>query len=285
VPGPAGDGCPIDRRSHPFGRFTAITGSSWLSAVLDHMPVKQVLAMLRASKPAAAANVLLALTADRVGVLMTELEPPDVARILLGAKPAQKAELLAWVPADARLPVLRQLSTPQLIGLLSELPPAPAARILTDLPPRVAAELFVELAADVRGRLGEPLAQTQPDEFWSVLYDRRAAETLVSVASRVSWLDERAAELQAEVFGQQVHVAVRYRARPGLTGPDLAEAAARVSWPEVAGLLVLTQLGLADSAKSEAEVIRRSGFPVEAIRWADDSDDGTLKRALVRLTS
>jgi hypothetical protein len=249
------------------------------------MPIQQVIIMLRATKPADAANVLLSMTSDRIQVLMTELDPVDIARILDGAKDPQKLGLVLAIPAAGRLAVLRLLPLPRLVALLCVLPPEPAAGLLATVPPRVAAELFTELPAEVRRPLPDLLEPLQPVEFWSVLYERRAAEAVVEAARRVSWLDERAGELQAEVFGKLLHIAVRYVPETPLSGAQVAEAANRADWRGIVGLMVLSNLTPAESARAEAEALTRAGRPVEVLRWFDQNDDGVFKRALVRMTS
>jgi hypothetical protein len=253
--------------------------------VLDHMPIRNVIAMLRASKPADAANVFLSMTQDRIGLLMLEFEPADLARMLHSAKPAQKPGLVAAMPAERRLPVLRQLSMTQLVELIAGLPPGPAALLLSDIPPRVAAEVYAELPGELKQRLPELLGRSQPVEFWSVLYERRAAEAVVGAARRVSWLDERAGELLAEVFGKLVHVALRYRPETPLTGTDIDHAANRGNWREIAGMVLLTNVLVAESARGQIQAISDSGRPIEALHWASEADDGVFKRVLVRMTS
>lgn len=250
--------------------------------MIGHMPTKQVIALLTSAKPAQAAGILLSMTPDRVAVLLTELDPAHTARILLAARD-RRADVFMAIPAEQVPQVLAHLSMPQFVELLVAVPPPAAAQLLRDRPPRWAADILSELPPETSTRLRAILTEDQSEAFSSAVYERRAAESVVGIATRVSWSDQRACDLLAEVFGKQVHIAVRYLPRAPLTASDVDLAASYAHWGHIVGLVLLTNVALDDSGSQQARAFTRSGRPLEALRWIDERDDGAFKRALVRL--
>ena len=253
--------------------------------VTQHMPTNLVVALLKSATPAQAVGTLLSMTADRIAILLTEMEPAHIARLLLAAKADQKAGLFAAIPAERAPLVLQELSMPQFADFLSGIPTQTAAQLLLAGPPRWAADVLTELPAEIRARLQAMMTGDQPEELSTAVYERGVADSIVRIAARVSWFDQRTCDLLAEVFGRIVHVAVRYRARDSLTDTEIHEAATRANWRDIAGLVVVTNLALADSAAGHARAICRTGRALELLRWIDEQDDGALKRVLVRLAS
>jgi hypothetical protein len=251
--------------------------------VLDSLPTAHLITMLTSVAPAEAAGLLQALTVDRTAVLMTTMEPARLVPILLAAAPGQADNLLLTMPVEARTSFLRQLPMAQVSALLPVLGPL-AAEAARAFPPRAVAEIVSDLPAPAQRRLREELTRDNPVEFGSAIYQRDATTMLVGVATTVSWLDQLAGDLLAEVLGKPLQVAVRYRQEP-LQDIDIDECADRGRWEAIAGMVLLTNENVAASAGRRASAISREGRPFEAVRWIDESDSGTLKRALVRLIS
>jgi MgtE intracellular N domain len=251
--------------------------------VLPQMPTKHVVAMLLASKPAQAAAALLAMTPDRIDTLLAAISSAKLSRIVRGAGARDQVTLLATMSPTQRHAVLSELSTTDLVRLLGDLPPDLSWAALRDMPPRVAAGLLAELPAEPKRRLENLTPQDLSVELASALYERRATETVVRAAESTTRLDADTGDLRAELFGAAVQIAVRYLADAELAGPQVAAAAGEGRWGEISGLLVVTNARLSDSAQSQAAHLRQTGTPVDLIRWLDTGDDGTLKKALVRL--
>lgn len=249
---------------------------------MGHVPTKQLIALLNSTSPAQAVSTIFSMTADRIAVLLTEMDPAHIARMLVAASGQRKADLFAAIPPDRASLVLQELSVPQFASFLSAVPAQMGAQVLHAGSPRWAAHILRELPPETRSQLLSATTN-HTEEFSSAVYERGVTESIVRIVARASWLDQRTCDLLAEVFDKNVHIAVRYQAGEFLTGAEVDEVAARADWRYIAGLVVVTNAALADSAEEQAKAIQYSGRELKLLHWTDERDDGALKRALVRL--
>jgi hypothetical protein len=247
------------------------------------MPTKHVIAMLNSVGAAQGAETLLAMPADRIETLMNEMSPADVGRLLHGARTDRKADLLAVIGPKRAPAVLGRFSIHQLADLVASLPLPGAVNLLHSMSPAAAADLLLEIPTRRRLLLQDALSPRQPDEFSSAVYQREVEESVVRIASRASWLDQVAGHLLAEVMGRPFQIVVRYRPEGTFTGDDLRDAAGRVDWRRVTGMLVLTNALPGEDCSAVIRELRQFGHAVDVVRWVNEADDGLFKKALVRL--
>jgi hypothetical protein len=247
------------------------------------MPVRHVVAMILASKPPDAVSTLLAMTPDRIDVLLDEIPPVNLGRLICAARPREQETLMSTLSSRQRRAALSTLSTVHLVRLVAALPPESAWAVLADMSPGSAAGLFAELPVEPRRRLeSSPPPELSPG-LASAMYVRSVVETIVRTASRTTWLDEGIGDVLAEVFGKFVHIAARYGSGLVLEAREVVAAARRARWNDIVGMLVCTNMQVSESADAQAAAIRRAGSPIEVIHWLDPNDDGVFKRSLVRL--
>jgi hypothetical protein len=253
--------------------------------MIERMPTNQVVTILKGAGPAEAARILLSIPVDRISLLLAEMEPSDVTGLLVAAGPDQKEDLLAALETDRVPSIIRYLSLRQLVDLAEALSPETAARCLETLPAPVAAGVIGELPGPIQERLLDLVNARLRDEVMLALYQRSAQESIVRIASTVSWLDQTSCDLLAVVLDGRFQIAVRYRYQSPFVDADVDGAVSGAAWQQIAGLVVLTNVVLAASARGRANDVRLSGRRVALLRWNDRRDDGELKRALARMTS
>jgi Mg/Co/Ni transporter MgtE len=251
--------------------------------VLGQMPTKHVIAMLNSVGANQGADMLLALPADRVEILMNEMTPSEVARLLDGARPNRRTDVLAVIGPRRVQEILARFTIRQFADLVSCIPLPDAVALLEGTAPQTAADLLQELPAQRRIALREALARRQPPEFTSAMYHRDVMESVVRIATRVSWLDQSAGHLLADVIDRPFQIVVRHMPDAVFGDDDLRAAADHVHWHRVAGAIIVTNAVPADSIGAAVRQLRQYGRAVEVVRRINDGDDGLLKRALVRL--
>jgi MgtE intracellular N domain len=249
--------------------------------MIGQMPTQQVIAMLRAIRPAQALGVLASMPIDRITHVMTHMEPADLAAMMFALDPRKQVELLEMVPADRRLLIFNELSMRQLADLLPMATTDIAAQILAGVSISAAAELLSDISSDVAARL-LPLL---PDghTVLQAMYERQARESVVRAAPKVSWLNQNTCDLAADVFGRRIYVAIRFLPDPSPIQLDIDRAAGSADWTSIAGMLVVTNRRPGEPALLQAARQQLAGHHVELLRWIDQRDDGALKRALVKL--
>lgn len=249
------------------------------------LPANDVIAQIMSAGANQAASMLLCMPGVQIRAVINDLGPAEVARVLVGAHPDRKADLLAVIGSDRIPAVLSRLTVHQLAEVVSVLPIDVAVRLVHDMSPRTAADLLLEIPTQRRAVLQEAMTPSRPDEFAATVYQRQAEESILRIATRVSWLDQAAGNLLSEVFGRPIAVCIRYRPDTVLSETDVATVARAVDWRRIQGLVLLT------NATPQAEVapmvrdLRARGQAVEVVPWLDERDDGSFKRALVKLAS
>jgi hypothetical protein len=239
--------------------------------------------MMLACKPADAVAILMNMTPDRFSTLLAEIPPAYLGRMVTAARPEDKEALVAALAPGSWRVALSTLSTVEIGQVLSAVADEFAWTILADMSPEVAANIYAELPDGLRRRLQKSTPTDLPSGLASAMYVRAAVETIVQTATRTAWLDQRAGDVLAEIFGKSVHIAVRYRSGLALGAEDIVAEARRARWEEIVGLLVFTNREVSNTATNQAAAIRRAGSPIEVVRWTDVEDNGALKRSLVRL--
>ncbi len=249
--------------------------------MIGRMPTQQVIAMLKAARPAQALGILSAMPFDRVTHVTTSIEPADLTAMMLALPPDQQVELLTMIPAERRLLIFSRLSMRQFADLLPVVTPDIAAQMLADVSTATAAELLSDMPPNAAARLlpllprGNTVVQT--------MYELRARESIVRAARNVSWLDQSSCDLAADVFGRRVQVAIRFLPDPFPVHVDVDRAASHADWRTIDGMLVVTNVRPGELALLQVKHQQQAGRRLELVHWVDQRDDGLLKRALVRL--
>jgi hypothetical protein len=246
------------------------------------MPTKQVLAMVLATKPGAAATVLLGMTPDRLATLLLEIPPANLGRIVSAAGPREQPALIGALSPTQRRAALATLTTREVAQLLVAIGPDLAWTILGELPAETAVTIYTDLPPAPREGLERSKPHDLSVDFRAAIYRRAAVETIGRTVSRTAWLDASACDVLAELFRKSIQIAVRFRGVP-LEGSDIDTEVNRVRWDTIDGLLVVTNLNVPKNVQERAVALREAGSPVDLIKWIDASDDGVLKRSLARL--
>ncbi len=247
------------------------------------LPTNDVVTRIMSANANQAASMLLGMPTVQIRAVVNELGPAEVARVVVGAHPDRKADLLGVIGSDQMPAVLSRLTVHQLADVVTVLPIDVAVRLVRDMSPRAAADLLLEIPTQRRASLQEAMAPSRPDEFAATVYQRQAEESILRIATRASWLDQAAGSLLSEVFGRTVQVMIRYRPDPVFTEVDLNAAAQAADWRRIVGLVVLTNAAPTPGVAVLIRDLRAVGHVVDVVPWIDDRDDGSFKRALVRL--
>jgi MgtE intracellular N domain len=247
------------------------------------LPTRDVITQIMSASANHAANMLLGMSTVQIRAVMNDLGPADVARVVVGAHPDRKAGLLGIIASDQMPAVLSRLTVHQLAEVVTVLPIDVAVRLVRDMSPRAAADLLLEIPTQRRAALQEAMTPSRTDEFAATVYQRQAEESILRIATRVSWLDQSTGSLLSEVFGRTVQVMIRYRPDSAFTEVDLHAAAQTADWRRIVGLVVLVNATPSPGVAVLIRDLRAMGQLIEVVPWVDDRDDGSFKRALVRL--
>jgi hypothetical protein len=248
------------------------------------MPTKHVIAMLNSAGAAQGADTLLAMPADRIEVLIDEMTPTEVGRLLAGARADRKADLLSAIGPYRAPSILALFTVHQLADLVSSLPMPAAVNLVRSMNPHAAADMLMEIPTQQRLILQEEvLAPQQPQDLTSTAYHREVEESVSRIATQVTWLDQPGGHLLAEVMGRPLEIVMRHMPEAPFDGDDVRAAAGRVDWRRAVGALVLTNATPTDTVSPVIRELREHGHPINVVRWLNEGDDGILKRALVRL--
>ena len=249
------------------------------------MPLRDVIAMLNSVGPAFAVDDLLAMPPMRIEAVLAELTPAEITRLLHGARVHRRAELLAAIGPVRGVAVLGRMAMHELADLISSLPLPVAASLLRSMPPSASEDLLLGIPSQRRALLQEALSSSNQPTMEAAVstYYRDAEMSVMRIASAVSRLEHAPGDLLAEVMGRPFHIAIRYHGDAPFTGDDLRVVAGRVDWRRVMGMLVMTNATPADTIAGVIRELRHYGHAVDVVRWANEVDDGVMKRAMVRL--
>ena len=228
-----------------------------------------------------AASMLLGMPTVQIRAVVNELGPAEVARVVVGAHPDRKADLLGVIGSDQMPAVLSRLTVHQLADVVTVLPIDVAVRLVRDMSPRAAADLLLEIPTQRRASLQDAMAPSRPDEFAATVYQRQAEESILRIATRASWLDQAAGSLLSEVFGRTVQVMIRYRRIPYSRRSTFTRRPRRPTGGASLDSWSLTNAAPTPGVAVLIRDLRAVGHVVDVVPWIDDRDDGSFKRALV----
>jgi hypothetical protein len=247
-------------------------------------PPDDLIARIASAGANEAANLVLSLPGPQIRAVLAALGPAQAARLLVAVRVDRTADLLAGI-GPALLPaVLTHLPMRQVADVISQVPFDLALYVVGQLSQHALDELLLELPTQQRSALQSALGPRQASSAGADDYLRRVEGSLGRIASRVAWVNAQAGILVAEVFGRPMQVAVRYRPAGTLSDEDLNALVRAVDWRAVTALLVLTNASASPQLSTAMRELVRLGYPVEVLTWADERDDGELKRTLVRLS-
>ena len=126
------------------------------------LPTNDVVTQIMSASANQAASMLLGMPAVQIRAVMNELGPAEVARVVVGAHPDRKADLLGIIGSDQMPAVLSRLTVHQLADVITVLPIDVAVRLARDMSPRAAADLLLEIPTQRRAALQEAMAPEPP---------------------------------------------------------------------------------------------------------------------------
>ncbi|MFI5845246.1 magnesium transporter MgtE N-terminal domain-containing protein [Catenuloplanes sp. NPDC051500] len=237
--------------------------------------------MIRSSPPANGVTLMKGMPPDRLPVVVKELTPADLAR------------LLPVMQGDFRSRVVGMLSEAQLIGVAAKLPPDAAVAVLRALPAERLVPLAGRLPAAVATALYDTLpAKVQPDVLSRMdprqaqaavapHYERAVADALARANAEVLIPHSGPAGiLLVPLFGGRVAVAPRHGDDGRVAVRDAEEAAYH---HRANAALAITDVPVAEEVRAYCAQARRDGRTLDTAFWGSDRHDSTLKRALVGL--
>ncbi|GIE74848.1 hypothetical protein Aph02nite_07980 [Actinoplanes philippinensis] len=247
------------------------------------MPITSLAVMIRQTPPQSAISMLNGLPPDRFAAVAEALGPADLARLMLAGKPGSRGRVLqmfadkdvvrasAAVPAVQAAPLLAEVPADRLRRLFPELPEAVRSALLSTLPSERRDDLLGELdaghAQNVRARMYVAAVTDALRRFNAdVRVPENAPEGIMYVAA----------------YHKVVAIAA-HLGDDGRTGVPAAENAAY--WLRSHAALSITDRPIDPQVRRYCADAREKGRPLTAVTWADERDDGPLKRALASLFS
>jgi len=245
------------------------------------VPVTQLIAMIRSTPPQSAAGLLTAMPADRLPIVIAEMRPADIARLLPATRPDFRDTLLATLSADQSIDLVKATSTDQAVTLLSTLPQERLDSVVGGLPNPVVSVLVATLPSNRRSAL---LASMDPRRAHAVLsrtYEHDVAQALARSNVDVT-IPDGAPDgiLFVRTLGWRIAVAARFGDDGRVAVRDAEDAAYRL---RANGALSVTSRQPAKDVVRYCHESQRQGRPVDAVAWIDTWQDGALKRTLVGL--
>ncbi|MFY1637762.1 magnesium transporter MgtE N-terminal domain-containing protein [Solwaraspora sp. WMMB335] len=245
------------------------------------MPVTQLIAMVRSTPPRQAVGLLAAMPADRLPVVVAELQPADLIRLLPAAGNDLRTRMLALLTADQLADLARAMPVADAVEILARLPTGQVQAVANRLPQPTAAALLGALPTDRQAELLSVMRPQQAQAAWAGTYQREVAEALTRANAEVSIpADAPAGIVLVQIFGWRITVAARRDDDGRIAVRDAEDAAYRL---RANAALAVTDYQPATDVLDYCDEARRQGRPISAVSWTDNRHDGYLKRALVGL--
>ncbi len=245
------------------------------------MPVTHLIAMIRSTPAQNAADLLKALPADRLPIVIAAMRPVDIARVLPAAPADFRDTLVAVLSANQLVELVRTAPTGRAVALLSRLPDERLSSAVDGLPDHAVPVLLGKLPPDRQARL---LAAMNPRRVHVVLsrsYERDVAQALVRSNANVAVPDGAPGGiLLAQKLGWRIAVAPRYGDDGRVAVRAAEDAAYRL---RASGALSVTSHQPAEDVVRYCRESQRQSRPIDAVAWTDIRHDSALKRTLVGL--
>jgi len=247
------------------------------------LPVTQLIAIVRSSRPRDAAALLAAMPAHRLPLVLAEMRPTEVAR-LIGAEPAHlRGTLAAALGTDQMTELLRVVPAAEAAGVLSTLPDDRLASVVEHLPDHIVSVLLVWLPPDPQSTVLAVMNRDRRHAVRSQMYENAVADALVRANAAVDAPDSSARGiLVARSLGRRIAVAARCGDEGHVAVRDAVEAAHRLG---IRGALAVIDRRPADDIVRYCRDARTHDQPIDVVVWVEADDDNSLKRGLVRLLS
>jgi hypothetical protein len=247
------------------------------------MPITSLAVMIRQTPPQSAISMLNGLPADRFGAVSEALGGADLARLMLAGKPGSRGRVLQMfadkdvIRASAAVPV------DQAAALLAELPQARLRHLFRELAEPVRAVLLTTLPGGRRDELIGELDAGHADDVRTQMYVRAVTEALRRFNAEVTVPGGAPAGiLCVAAYQKVVAIAVHLGDDGRMSVPAAENAAYRL---RTHGALSVTDQPIDPAVRRYCADAREKGRPLSAVTWADERDDGPLKRVLASLFS
>jgi hypothetical protein len=245
------------------------------------MPITQLAAMIRQTPPQSAISMLNGLPADRFVAVADALRPADLARLMLAGKPGSRGAVLRMFADKDVIRASSAVTAEQGASMLAELPADRLRHVFRELPEPVRAVLLTSLPGEQRDGLLGDMDQGHASDVRAKLYVRAVTDALRRANAEVT-VPENAPPGIMYVTAYQRAVAIAAQlGDDGRIGVQAAENAAY--WLRTHAALSVSDQPIAPEVRRYCADAREQGRPISAMTWADERDDGPLKRVLASL--
>ncbi|MEU4623189.1 hypothetical protein AB0G04_24845 [Actinoplanes sp. NPDC023801] len=239
--------------------------------------------MIRRTPPQSAVSMLTGLPADRFTALTDMLTPADLARLMLAGKPGSRAGTLTMFADKDVVRAGSAASPAQAATLLAELPAARLRRLFRELPEPVRSALLTTLPAKQRNELLGELDQTYALDVRTKLYVDAVTDALRRANAEVTVPGGAPpGVMYVSAYQRAVAITAHLGDDGRISVPAAENAAYRL---RTHGALSVVDRPIDAEVRRYCADARAQGRAVSVVTWADERDDGPLKRVLASLFS
>jgi hypothetical protein len=247
------------------------------------MPITSLAVMIRQTPPQSAISMLNGLPQDRFVAVSDALSAADLARLMVAGKPGSRGRVLQMFADKDVVRASSAVSAEQAAALLGELPPARLRHLFRELAEPVRAALLTALSGERRDELLGELDAGHANDVRTQMYVRAVTEALRRFNAEVTVPEGAPAGI---MYVSAYHKVVVVAAHLGDDGRESVAAAENAAyWLRTHGALSVTDRPIDPEVRRYCADAREKGRPLSAVTWADERDDGPLKRVLASLFS
>ncbi|GIE29881.1 hypothetical protein Ait01nite_029260 [Actinoplanes italicus] len=247
------------------------------------MPITQLAAMIRQTPPQSAVSMLNGLPEDRFVAVAEALRPADLARLMTAGKPGSRGTVLKMFADKDVVRAATAVPAGQAASMLAELPADRLRHVFRELPEGVRSALLTSLPGDQRDGLLGDMDQGHAMDVRARLYIRAVTDALRRANAEVTVPENAPPGI---MYVTAYHRAVAIAAHLGDDGRlGVQEAENAAYWLRTHAALSVSDRPIDPEVRRYCAGAREQGRPITAVTWADERDDGPLKRVLASLFS
>jgi hypothetical protein len=247
------------------------------------MPITQLAAMIRQTPPQSAVSMLNGLPADRFVAVADALRPADLARLMLAGKPGSRGAVLRMFADKDVVRAASAVSGEQAASMVAELPADRLRHLFGELPETVRSALLTTLPSDQRDGLLGDMDQGHAQDVRAKLYITAVTDALRRANAGVTVPGNAPPGIMYVTAYQRAVAIAAHLGDDGRIGVQAAENAAY--WLRTHAALSVSDQPINPEVRRYCADAREQGRPISAVTWADERDDGPLKRVLASLFS
>ncbi|MEV0902028.1 hypothetical protein [Actinoplanes sp. NPDC049802] len=247
------------------------------------MPITQLAVMIRQSPPQSAISMLNGLPQERLAAVTAAMTAGELARLMLAGKPGDRARVLETFTDQDVIRAAAGITPDQAATVVAELPDTRLRRVFGELAEPVRSAVLSRLPGERRDELLSTLGGNRAHDARFELYVRAVTGALQRTNADVAVPDGAPVGILCVRAYQRLIAVAAHLGADGRAGVAAVEDAAYRL--RAGGALLVTDEPVDAEVRRYCAEARDRGRPLHTVAWADQRDDGQLKRTLAALFS